>query len=71
MLGPRVVFFLFFFGFFFFNIKYHFVIIDSHTQRKRYGQMAQIYFGYKKTTTIICIRCVYPEELASFGLVFW
>ena len=54
-----------------FPLKYHFGIIDSHTQRKRYGQVAQIYFGLKKKQTknkqeqnTVGVRCVYTEELA-------
>ena len=49
------------------SIKYHFGIKDSHTKRKRYGQVAQIYFGYKNKK--VGVSCVYPEELASFGVV--
>ena len=33
MSGPRI------------SIKYHFGIVDSHTRRKRYGQVAKINFG--------------------------
>ena len=41
------------------SVKYHFGIILSHIQRMRYGQEAQIYFGYKSIVSV----------LASFGLV--
>ena len=53
------------------SIKSHFGIIDSHTQRKRYGPSGPNIIWLKKTTTIIGVICVYPEELSSFGLVLW
>ena len=40
--------------------------MDSLSQKKNYCHMAQIYFGSGK---ILGVRYVYPEELASFGLV--
>ena len=46
-------------------MKYHFGIIDSHTQRKRYGKVALIYFS----KNVVDIKCVHPEKFASFGLV--